>query len=72
MKTKIQIKTTLGSLLFEFEEEDNSVKDTLIEASDVWSETIPPLIVGNGELFIPSGPPVMKSSQFSQRSRFGT
>ena len=32
MKTKIQIKTTLGSLLFEFEKEDNSVKDTLIEA----------------------------------------
>ena len=31
MKT-IQIKTTLGSLLFEFEKEDNSVKDTLIEA----------------------------------------
>ena len=32
MKKKIQIKTTLGSLLFEFEKEDNSVKDTLIEA----------------------------------------
>ena len=32
MKTKIQIKTTLGSLLFEFKKEDNSVKDTLIEA----------------------------------------
>jgi hypothetical protein len=32
MKTKIQIKTTFGSLLFEFEKEDNSVKDTLIEA----------------------------------------
>ena len=32
MKTIIQIKTTLGSLLFEFEKEDNSVKDTLIEA----------------------------------------
>ena len=32
MKTNIQIKTTLGSLLFEFEKEDNSVKDTLIEA----------------------------------------
>ena len=32
MKTKIQIKTTLESLLFEFEKEDNSVKDTLIEA----------------------------------------
>ena len=32
MKTKIQIKTTLGSLLFEFEKEYNSVKDTLIEA----------------------------------------
>jgi hypothetical protein len=32
MKTNIQIKTTFGSLLFEFEKEDNSVKDTLIEA----------------------------------------
>jgi hypothetical protein len=32
MKTKIQIKTTFGRLLFEFEKEDNSVKDTLIEA----------------------------------------
>ena len=32
MKKNIQIKTTLGSLLFEFEKEDNSVKDTLIEA----------------------------------------
>ena len=32
MKTKIQIKTTFGSFLFEFEKEDNSVKDTLIEA----------------------------------------
>ena len=32
MKTKIQIKTTFGSLLFEFEKEDNSVKDTLVEA----------------------------------------
>ena len=32
MKTNIQIKTTLGSLLFEFEKEDNSVKDTLVEA----------------------------------------
>ena len=32
MKTKIQIYTTLGSLLFEFEKEENSVKDTLVEA----------------------------------------
>ena len=32
MKTKIQIRTILGSLLFEFEKESNSVKDTLIEA----------------------------------------
>ena len=32
MKTKIQIKTVMGSLLFEFEKEDNSIKETLIEA----------------------------------------
>ena len=32
MKTKIQIKTLAGSLLFEFEKENNSIKDTLIEA----------------------------------------
>ena len=32
MKTKIQIKTVTGSLLFELKEEDNSIKKTLIEA----------------------------------------
>ena len=32
MKTKIQIKTALGSVLFELEKENNSVKDTLVEA----------------------------------------
>ena len=32
MKTKIQIKSTSGSLLFEFEKEENTIKDTLIEA----------------------------------------
>ena len=32
MKTKIQIKTVLGSVLFELERENNSVKDTLVEA----------------------------------------
>ena len=32
MKTKISIKTIYGSLLFEFEKEDNTVKDTVIEA----------------------------------------
>ena len=32
MKTKIQIKTVMGSLLFEFEKENNSIKETLIEA----------------------------------------
>jgi len=32
MKTKIEIKSLWGSLLFEFEKENNSVKDTLIEA----------------------------------------
>ena len=32
MKTKIQIKTVFGKLLFEFEKEDNSIKETLIEA----------------------------------------
>jgi uncharacterized protein YjbI with pentapeptide repeats len=32
MKTKIQIKSVLGSLLFEYESEDNSIKKTVIEA----------------------------------------
>ncbi len=32
MKTKIQIKSIFGTLLFEFEKEDNTVKDTLLEA----------------------------------------
>jgi uncharacterized protein YjbI with pentapeptide repeats len=32
MKTKLQIKSVFGSVLFEFEKEDNSIKDTLIEA----------------------------------------
>ena len=32
MKTKIEIKSILGSVLFELEKENNSVKDTLIEA----------------------------------------
>jgi len=32
MKTKIQIKSLWGSVLFEFEKEDNTIKDTLIEA----------------------------------------
>ena len=32
MKTKIEIKSVWGSILFEYEKENNSVKDTLIEA----------------------------------------
>jgi hypothetical protein len=32
MKAKLQIKTRLGSILFEFEKEDNTIKDTVIEA----------------------------------------
>jgi len=32
MKTKIQIKTIFGKLLFEFEKENNSTKETLLEA----------------------------------------
>ena len=32
MKTKIKIKSVFGSVLFELEKENNSVKDTLIEA----------------------------------------
>jgi hypothetical protein len=32
MKTKIQIKSIFGKLLFEFEKEDNSIKDVLLEA----------------------------------------
>jgi uncharacterized protein YjbI with pentapeptide repeats len=32
MKTKIEIKSIWGSTLFEYEKENNSIKDTLIEA----------------------------------------
>ena len=32
MKTKIEIKSVLGKVLFEYEKEDNNIKDTLIEA----------------------------------------
>ena len=32
MITKIQINSTFGKLLFEFEKEDNSIKATLLEA----------------------------------------
>ena len=32
MKTKIKIKSICGSILFEYEKENNSIKDTLIEA----------------------------------------
>jgi len=32
MKTKIQIKSCFGSVLFEFKKENNSIKDTLEEA----------------------------------------
>ena len=32
MKTKIEIKSVFGDLLFEFEKENNSIKDTLMEA----------------------------------------
>jgi len=31
-KTKIQVKSICGSVLFEYEKEDNTVKDTVIEA----------------------------------------
>jgi hypothetical protein len=34
MKTKIQIKSIFGKLLFEFEKEDNTVKETVIEAKN--------------------------------------
>ena len=32
MKTKIEIKSVFGSVLFEFEKENNTIKDTLVEA----------------------------------------
>ena len=32
MKVKIQIKSVFGTLLFEFEKENNTIKDTLLEA----------------------------------------
>ena len=32
MKTRIEIKSVFGSVLFELEKEDNTIKDTLIEA----------------------------------------
>ena len=34
MKTKIEIKSCVGKLLFEYEKEDNTMKDTLIKAVD--------------------------------------
>ena len=34
MKTKIEIKSIFGNVLFEFEKENNTVKDTLIEATN--------------------------------------
>jgi uncharacterized protein YjbI with pentapeptide repeats len=38
MITKVQIKTFFGKVLFEFEKEDNTVKDTLIEAVDNFAD----------------------------------
>ena len=35
MKTKIQINSTFGKLLFEFEKENNSIRSTLIEAAKI-------------------------------------
>ena len=32
MKTKIEIKSICGSILFEYEKENNNVKETLFEA----------------------------------------
>lgn len=32
MKTKIEIKSVFGDVIFEFEKENNSIKDTLVEA----------------------------------------
>jgi len=32
MKIKLQIKSVIGALIFEFEKEDNTIKDTLLEA----------------------------------------
>ena len=32
MKTKIEIKSVFGDLIFEFEKENNTIKDTLLEA----------------------------------------
>ena len=32
MKTKIEIKSIFGDLIFEFEKENNTIKDTLVEA----------------------------------------
>ena len=32
MKTKIEIKSIFGKLLFEYEKENNCIKDTVIEA----------------------------------------
>ncbi len=32
MKTKIEIKSVFGSVLFEFEKENNSIRETLMEA----------------------------------------
>ena len=34
MKTKIEIKSIFGDLIFEYEKENNTIKDTLLEAID--------------------------------------
>jgi hypothetical protein len=33
-KIKIQIKTMLGTVLFEYEKENNTIKDTLVKAAE--------------------------------------
>ena len=40
MKTKIEIKSVFGKLLFEFECENNSIKNTVMEAVKIGANLI--------------------------------
>ena len=54
MKTKIEIKSIWGSILFEYEKENNSIKDTLIEAikggADLRDADLRGAYLGNADL----------------------
>ena len=49
METKIQLKTTLGSLLFEFEKENNSVKKESKNKEEKNNEKLEEVKIDNNE-----------------------